>query len=283
MADISRRTFLSQVACALGAAGVLSGCSKDKAVEKGSDAPWELCWSRLPLEGAHNTRELGGYPCASGGHTNYHAFLRSDDLFQLSDADVEFLRNYGVSLIVDLRTEDYFVNYPDRSLGDGVRIVNIPLFELTTEEDINRYNELINAGEYYIERVYDFVIANEKRMCECFEEMAAAEGCVLFHCSIGKDRTGITAALLMQLAGCDDQDVLTSYMVSRVNLTRDPSYAATWASDLDAATRSQYESAVESGEYILKLIAERGGARQYLLDCGVSEASLDRLCARLAG
>ena len=284
MADISRRGFLSQVAGVVGAAGALAGCSfKATPTDTVSQKPWDLCWSRLPLEGTVNTRELGGYPAANAGHTAYHAFLRSDDLSVLTDNDVDFLLNYGVSLVIDLRTESYFTGYPDVSLGRNVSIVNIPLFELVTEEDINTYNELVSAGEYYIERVYDFVIANKTRICECFETMASTDGCVLFHCSIGKDRTGTVAMLLMQLAGCDDQDILSNYMVSRVNLTRDPSYKATWDSDLDPATRSQYESSVDSGEYLLNLINERGGARQYLLDCGVSAEALDKLTARMLG
>ena len=286
MAKLSRREFLTQFAGAAGIAGTaaLSGCAQEAASGAQAAAqPWDLCWSRLPLEGSVNTRELGGYPTSMGGHTNYHAFLRSDDLSRLSEADVEFLRNYGVSLVVDLRSEDYFLNEPDRSLGSDVPIVNVPLFELLTDEDVQLYNELIDAGVYYIERTYDFVFANEARIRECFETMAAAEGCVLFHCQIGKDRTGITAALLMQLAGCDDEDILSNYMVSRVNLTRDPSYRSTWESDLSDQSRSQYESAVSSGEYILARIAERGGARQFLLDCGVSEQSLERLRAKLAG
>ena len=282
MAKVSRREFLTQLAGVAGAAGALVGCERTPAStdDTAPQKPWDLCWSRLPLEGAVNARELGGYPTADGGRTAYHAFVRSDELTYLTEDDADFLLNYGVSLVVDLRSRSYFETYPDRALGD-VPIINAPIFELVTEEDTNRYNELVNAGEYYIERVYDFVIANETRMRECFEAMAEAEGCVLFHCQIGKDRTGIVAALLLQLAGCDDYDILSNYMVSRVNLTRDPSYRATWNSELAPATRSQYESAVDSGEYILKLIAERGGARQYLLDCGVSAGSLDRLRSRL--
>ena len=281
MAEVSRREFLTQIAGVAGiagAAGALAGCKQANKADVGTK-PWDLCWSRLPLEGTVNTRELGGYPTSDGGRTAYHTFVRSDELSYLSESDADFLVNYGVSLVVDLRAESYFQSYPDRSLGN-VPIINVPVYELLTDEDTNRYNELVNAGEYYIERVYDFVIANETRMCECFEAMAETDGCVLFHCQIGKDRTGIVAALLMQLAGCDDYDIISNYMVSRVNLTRDPSYEATWESELADATRSQYESSADSGKYILQLIAERGGARQYLLDCGVKSASLDRIHSR---
>ena len=292
MAKVSRREFFAQLAGVAGAAAVLSACdAAGDAAAKGAGSaggaaglePWERCWVRLPLEGTVNTRELGGYPAGEGRATNYHAFLRSDELSYINKDDADFLRNYGVTLIVDLRSEAYFMTEPDRSLGDDVTVVNVPVFELLTDEDIDRYNALIDAGEFYIERYYDFVLANEARLRECFEAMAATDGCVLFHCQIGKDRTGIVAALLMSLAGCDDEDILSNYMVSRVNLTRDPSYEATWESELSEPTRSQYESAVSSGEYILEQVAARGGARQFLLDCGVSEASLDRICARLVG
>ena len=66
---------------------------------------YSQCWARLPLEGACNVRELGGYPTASGAMTQYHRFLRSDSLGSLTPADERFLHDYGVRAVIDLRDQ----------------------------------------------------------------------------------------------------------------------------------------------------------------------------------
>lgn len=81
---------------------------------------WELNWQRLPLEGVVNARELGGFPTSDGAQTRYHRFIRSDALVDATPADVEFLRNYGVRAVLDLRGEREAYDRPDVCLGDDV-------------------------------------------------------------------------------------------------------------------------------------------------------------------
>lgn len=59
----------------------------------------------LALAGTRNTRELGGYATADGKITRTHAFLRSDGLSRLTDADLHKLLDYGVGCVVDLRSK----------------------------------------------------------------------------------------------------------------------------------------------------------------------------------
>ena len=58
---------------------------------------------RLPLEGTKNTRDLGGYPTKDNKVTKFHTFIRSDRLTNITDKDNEFLKNYGITDIIDLR------------------------------------------------------------------------------------------------------------------------------------------------------------------------------------
>ena len=58
---------------------------------------------RLPIEGTKNTRDLGGYPTKDGKVTKFHIFVRSDNLINITDKDNEFLKDYGISDIIDFR------------------------------------------------------------------------------------------------------------------------------------------------------------------------------------
>ena len=58
---------------------------------------------RLPLEGTKNTRDLGGYPTKDNKVTKFHVFIRSDRLTDITDKDNKFLKNYGITDIIDLR------------------------------------------------------------------------------------------------------------------------------------------------------------------------------------
>ena len=66
---------------------------------------------RLPLDNAYNVRELGGYYTKDKQITQWHRFLRSDDISQLTDQDIEFLLNYGVNKItIRMPSSSRFIN-----------------------------------------------------------------------------------------------------------------------------------------------------------------------------
>lgn len=85
---------------------------------------------------------------------------------------------------------------------DGIDYHNIPLF--------NDYGMDKFGGESY------YLMAEHiPSMSELFRTIANAPGTVLFHCTAGKDRTGMTAAILLMLVGVEDIDIVADYQVSR--------------------------------------------------------------------
>lgn len=78
---------------------------------------YEKNWVRLPLVFASNVRELGGYPVEEGGQTAYHRFLRADDISELSESDIQFLLRYGVTSVLDLRSDGEVCRKPDVLAG----------------------------------------------------------------------------------------------------------------------------------------------------------------------
>ncbi len=59
----------------------------------------------IPLKGAHNVRDLGGYPMAGGGSTRWRSIFRGDALHRLDASDIETLLGQGLSAVVDLRSD----------------------------------------------------------------------------------------------------------------------------------------------------------------------------------
>lgn len=245
--------------------------------------PCERDWVRLPLRGAVNVRELGGYPTFGGGQTRYHRFLRSDALNRLTASDVRFLRGYGVSCVIDLRDEREARRAPDVSLGEGVLVENIPLLgvNLADEREVRRR---FGDRDLTMLDLYELTVDNLAGVRACMETIAVApQGCVLFHCALGKDRTGVLAAILLGLAGVDRWDVVSNYMQSRAHMMRDEVYAADWLDPRKEYFRDSLDSAPETATFILDCIEGHGGAEAYLRACGVSDTCAEAVRARLTG
>ena len=106
----------------------------------------------------------------------------------------------------------------------------------------------------------------------------------MLHCAVGKDRTGLVAAMLLRLAGVPEDVVAEDYAASEENLR---SLHETWidaAPDDDERERRRRLTPTPR-DAMLAVLAEldrrHGGVRGYLLDAGAAEADLDRIRARL--
>lgn len=243
--------------------------------------PYELDWARLPLEGANNVRELGGYPIASGGQTRYHRFLRSDWLWQLTEADREFLRGYGVVAVIDLRDPMEVSREPDVDFGSDVLTANYSLLKLdiSNEEMMRRIYEDRRPS---FRELYRMVLAAHENIARCFQFIAdAPEGCVLFHCMAGKDRTGILAMLLMALAGCDKWDCVASYVQTRAHMMRNEGYAADYLRQQDLDRENFCDSPAYAIEYAWDAVEAAGGVVAFLHDCGIDYETIAEVKARL--
>lgn len=159
---------------------------------------YEKNWVRLLLQNACNVRELGGYPVKDGGQTVYHRFLRADDISALTDEDTDFLLGYGVRIVVDLRSDAEAEKFPDCLMGiEGVEYVRIPFLGRDVTDATQVRAEDIEMG---LGTLYARMLENKEVSREIFTAIEKApEGCILFHCTAGKDRTGVMAMLLMSL------------------------------------------------------------------------------------
>jgi len=238
-------------------------------------------WKRLPVAGTPNLRDLGGW-AVPGGMTHYGVFLRSAMPRTLTAQESAFLRGYGLTTVLDFRSEQECLRAPDPLSGlDWVDYRNKPMFDAAAAGGALRIRPEAAFGwvPHYI-RMLD-----ERRswMADVLRALAGAEGCALFHCTTGKDRAGLVSALLLQLAGVSEEDVVADYCVSEVYLRQ--VYA-----EMEEASRL-CGGDIDSGFYrtepaamraVLAWLAERfGGAAGYLRACGLTEAELDTLREKL--
>lgn len=176
---------------------------------------------RLPLEQAFNVRELGGYAGNNRQSTKWQRFLRGDDLSKLSEQDLAYLKAYGVVVDIDLRSSSECSTHPDCLSGvAGIQYINIPF--MTREiDDVTKLD--IATKNFNLSDFYLTLLKEQDIVCRLMKTIAEApNGCILFHCTAGKDRTGILSMLLLGLAGVCKTDILTNYQMSYINLLGNP-------------------------------------------------------------
>lgn len=166
----------------------------------------------LPIEGACNVRDIGGYQTQDGCLTKENVFFRSDNTAGYTEKDVQFFIDKGVTLTVDLRSADEtgrqasaFVHVP------GIRYENIQLID-GIHSQFTRENIPVTMGQLYIQ----FLETGKAQFGKMFRLFAENTGASLYHCTAGKDRTGVTTMLLLSLAGVADDTIIEDYAATEV-------------------------------------------------------------------
>ncbi|WP_161978377.1 tyrosine-protein phosphatase [Sphingomonas oligophenolica] len=168
----------------------------------------------VALEGGYNLRDLGGYPTRDGRRVARGRLFRSAALHALTDADIAAIDALGIRLVVDLRTNRERGLKPSRgawatwsrdydtSTADLHRAIADPALTLDTVSDAMRatYRALP-------EEQADAYAALVRRI-------AADDLPLLFHCAVGKDRTGVAAALILDLLGVPRATVVADYLLT---------------------------------------------------------------------
>ena len=171
----------------------------------------------VQLQGASNFRDLGGYPAAGGKHVKWGRIYRSADISRLTEADLQALQSRHVALVCDLRGPHEVAQAPDR-LPAGARRLALP----AGSEKIDP--RLLSGGAKTMNRdslmraVYTNTSFFQAKYKPMFDELLAlpAQEALLFHCTAGKDRTGIGAALVLAALGVDRQTILRDYAATDV-------------------------------------------------------------------
>lgn len=206
----------------------------------------------LQLSTLLNARDLGGYPTADGGVTAYGRFIRADEPSSLSSEDLEALLSFPVTTVIDLRSHwEIGRRMTPFSEIPGIRYRNVSLFD-SDPDDTDSPTVKVALSDS-LGRLYIHVLTQAgEPVAEVFREiLAAPPGGILFHCTHGKDRTGIIAALLLALAGVSREDIVRDYAIT-YDLIRpivDPKIASV-SDDIGHIFRSDRQNMEELLDYL---------------------------------
>jgi len=168
------------------------------------------------LAGGSNFRDLGGYPAAGGQHVRWGRIYRSADISQLTEADLLKLQSLHLSTVCDLRGPIEYQQAPDR-LPVGARRVELPAGSENVDPRRVLANSRLNADSL-MRTSYTNISFFKAKYQPLFEQLLAQDDsqALLFHCTAGKDRTGIGAALVLAALGVDKSLILKDYAATDV-------------------------------------------------------------------
>ena len=238
--------------------------------ESGNPQRW------LPIEGCVNFRELGGYRNSRGQTVRWRRLFRSDALQDMTPNDAAYaMEELGIRLVVDLRNPDEAERDGKGPLpGLGAGYSHHPLLK---ERGFPPF-----TGEDVVQRLsstYQWLIHNSgPRVAEAVNAIAEAEsGAVVFHCSAGKDRTGLLAALILEVLGVDAETIKADYLLTNDAVEGILRRIKAMQPNASPTTQSLAAQPLAFQEFQDTLHGEYGGAEAYLLNHRVSAASLDVL------
>lgn len=229
-------------------------------------------------EGFFNTRDLGGLPTRSGGRTGRARFYRAANLRYVTEAGWAQARESGVRTVVDLRNAAE-IRTDVVAVPSGLAHLEVPLDDL---EDTKFWQHVLverldGTPLYY--RV--FLDRKAERCAAVLTALARAEpGGVLFHCTAGRDRTGLVSLILLALADVEPEVIAADYALSADGVR--PLFALMGVDDqtpvIDAALARRGTTIREA------VLAALDGfdARAYLVRAGMAADEVDRLRDRLS-
>ncbi len=240
----------------------------------------DLRW--VKMEGAFNFRDAGGYPTFDGMRVAQGSVFRSDALHELSSRDLDTLESLGVDRIIDLRSPDEIAQLGRGPLGDGrVEYFTASVIPRTDGEAVGA-----PSGDDVAKRYLWYLDVGGEAIVSAFEIMARPDrGAVVFHCAAGKDRTGVLAAMVQNLLGVSNDDIVADYMLTDralpaifARLARDPIHAETIAA-LPPSRRGVRQETMRGFLHLLN--EERGGTETWLKDAGLSSDAIQSLRSKL--
>lgn len=183
---------------------------------------------QLPLEGANNFRDLGGYATTEGRFVRWGVVFRSDHLTALTARDYDYLASVGVKLVCDLRRPAERDDAPTRWVGQAPVFLHAPIGSgsgmplaramaapFPPEEFKRRLaaaerGDVLPMGASYDRNAFEFASA----YTQVFQQLIAGELPAVTHCSGGQDRTGLYSAMLLTMLGVPWNTVVEDYLLT---------------------------------------------------------------------
>jgi len=176
---------------------------------------------KLDFEGAHNFRDMGGYPLQEQRRVRQRRLFRSDHLGRLTDPDQVLLEELGIRTVIDLRRAEEREEARDRIAIAGVEEIWLPV---TAEgADVVTLRHRLERGEMGPGEAYEFLVEANQQFVDTFKGVFSQflhllleehRYPIVFHCSAGKDRAGYAAAMTLFALGASPETVMHDYLAT---------------------------------------------------------------------
>ncbi|WP_040158899.1 tyrosine-protein phosphatase [Nigerium massiliense] len=250
----------------------------------------------LELEGLNNLRDLGGTPTRSRRRIRRNTLWRSDNLQDLGPAQFDQLREWGLTDVIDLRTDFEIESAPSPAEDlPGITYHHCSYFREDEDDDediLDRalpwvdYEASVRHEDPVTASYLSFLRDRPDSVVEALEAITDAEGAALVQCAAGKDRTGFTIALVLSLLGVSDADIVADYArtTERITAVVQRMWSTeTYASERDRElSQSALAARPEAMQGVLDYLnREKGGVEPALVEIGWAHEDTLRLRKRL--
>ena len=179
-----------------------------------------LTQRRFHLEGGPNFRDFGGYASEFGGYLPWGRLYRSGRLADFSENDLEFINKQNIQTAYDLRQLIEVDHAPSTAAAEsGVRLVEVPISPGGKSGFLKQIKHTPLTREQaelaMIEAFEDFAENQGEHLARVVNAVLESDSPLIVHCSAGKDRTGVTAALILRVLGVSFDDIYADYMLTK--------------------------------------------------------------------
>jgi protein-tyrosine phosphatase len=244
---------------------------------------------RVPLQGSVNFRDLGGYETSDGHRVKWGQVFRSDHLGRLTDRDVLFLQRMGIRMVCDFRTPAEADKLPDRfPRAERGGTLHLPIqhgefdpantFERIKNGDIEWMTEAFMI-EGYIKNIDNFAPVWSTFLKTLVQDSRRP---LVFHCTGGKDRAGVCAALILLSLGVPEQTVIDDHGLSNLYIAAvlEKIYEQIRSNGVDPNQVAPYFTAPKNAivAAVRHIRRTYGSAADYLINkAGVDEKLIEQL------
>ena len=232
----------------------------------------------IGCDGAFNIRDLGGYPTADGRSVRWQVLYRADGLHRIPAAATSSLDHLGWRTVLDLRTSGEVDAGAFRAAA--AEVVHLPVLRSTWGvPEVAEVEPVAFLSTHYLQMLDEGAGA----IATAFEILASpARLPAVFHCSAGKDRTGVLAALVLSALGVADDVVAADYHLSATAVEQLVAWLLATQPDLREEMARQPKAFLSCPpEAMLAFLDElrlrHGSVEAYLSAVGVGAATIERL------
>lgn len=220
----------------------------------------------LPLEKGRNFRDLGGYQTTDGKTVKLGKLFRSGILSNLTDNDYNYIADLGIKSVVDFRDQNERASEVTQWKAGDMTLIYEDYSQVVDMQEFAKVLMDPSLNQQKAERLFakmypEIVKQQTQNYSQMFDQLASTGEPLLFHCTAGKDRTGVAGVLILTALGVDKETAIKDYLLSEQYL--DPNELFHAPEDMDPEQQKMYAFFSKLPKDVVKVFA---GVRRPMIE-----------------